>query len=102
MPKLPPQDPAVSDALGKRVKALREAAGLSQEKVALAAGISRNHLQVIEKGQSDRSRPKPWNPHLSTLLALSHALGVSLADLTIDIAPPHGDEPPVEAGSAAH
>lgn len=85
MPSAPPLDADLAAALGRRLRALREAAGKSQEAVAHDAGISRNHMQVIEMGLSDRSRPTPWNPHLSTLVALCAALDVSVTDVIRDV-----------------
>lgn len=61
---------------------------MTQEQVAHAAGISRNHLQVIESGLSDRASRKPFNPHLSVLLNLCNAVGIQLADVVIDVFPP--------------
>lgn len=54
---------------------------LSQETLAAEIGISTNHLQLLESGLSDRKKQSPANPRLSTLLALSEALEVSLPDL---------------------
>lgn len=61
---------------------------MTQEQVAHAAGISRNHLQVIESGLSDRASRKPFNPHLSVLLNLCNAVGIQLADVVIEVFPP--------------
>lgn len=59
--------------------------GLSQEAVAHRAGISRNHLQVIEQGLSDRVNQSPWNPHLSVLVRLCDALEVDLVHVLRDV-----------------
>ena len=73
------------------MKRTREASGASQEDVAHRAGISRNHLQVIEMGLSDRASKKPFNPHLSVLLNMCRALDVSMTDVIIDVfGPPSG------------
>lgn len=74
---------------------------MSQETVAQAAGISRNHLQVIEMGLSDRTSKKPWNPHLSVLIALCDALGVGVAAV-IDVIDAPSDELTVEYDPGAH
>jgi len=96
VPSVPPIDPRVSTALGTRLREVREAAGLNQEDVAHAAGISRNHLQLIEQGRSDRSSGRPWNPHLSVLVALCDALDINVAAITIDVFGPPPGYPAVE------
>lgn len=108
MPKVPPLDDDVARALGDFLKRAREASGASQEDVAHRAGISRNHLQVIEKGLSDRATKKSFNPHLSVLLNMCNALDVSLTDAVVEVFGPPTDivieyEPPGEepAGSAS-
>ena len=68
-------------ALGQRLVALRYARGLTQEEVAQAAGISRNHYQLLEHGFGQRGERKPANPRLSTLVALSEVLGTSVPEL---------------------
>ncbi|MFF2087585.1 helix-turn-helix domain-containing protein [Nocardia sp. NPDC058176] len=67
--------------LGERLAALRAVRGLSQEEVAHAAGISRQHYQLLENGWGVRSTKAPANPRLSTLIALSEVLGTSVPDL---------------------
>lgn len=83
MPSVPSLEPQVAEALGSRVRELRTAAGMTQEQLAHRAGISRNHVQVIERGWQHKSDPAPSNPHLSVLLRLSAAMGVSI-DAVID------------------
>jgi transcriptional regulator with XRE-family HTH domain len=61
-------------AFGRHLRDLRDAAGLTQEKAAERAGMSRNHYQLLESGLSDRARKSPANPRLSTLLDIAHAL----------------------------
>nr|WP_281374765.1 helix-turn-helix transcriptional regulator [Nocardioides soli] len=57
----------------------REAKGLSQERVAHAAGIAAYTYQKFEKGES---RPgTPMNPRLTTLVALSQVLEIPLPEL---------------------
>lgn len=91
MPKVPPLDEDVARELGAFLKRTREASGASQEDVAHRAGISRNHLQVIEMGLSDRASKKPFNPHLSVLLNMCRALDVSMTDVIIDVFGPPSD-----------
>jgi transcriptional regulator with XRE-family HTH domain len=76
---------SAEQALALVLRARREAAGLSQEKVAHRAGISRNYFQALEKGMSDPSRRSPANPSLTVLIDLSHALGISFATLAADV-----------------
>lgn len=71
--------------LGLNLLRAREATGLSQEKVAHQAGISGYTYQKFEKGES---RPgTPMNPRLTTLLALSQVLDVTLNELLPEKAP---------------
>lgn len=67
--------------LGTRIAYLRVQKSLSQEALAQQVGISTNHLQLLESGLSDRTKRSPANPRLSTLVALSDALGVPLPEL---------------------
>lgn len=76
---------ALAQALGRRLCDLREARGLTQEVVAQAAGMSRNHYQLLEIGLSNRKTKRPANPRLSTLVALSAVLGVSVPELVESI-----------------
>ena len=75
----------LADALGRRLAGLREARGLTQEALAEATGISRNHYQLLENGISNRQTRKPANPRLSTLVALSEALGMTTVELVAEI-----------------
>lgn len=76
---------ALAQALGRRLCDLREARGLTQEALAEASGISRNHYQLLENGISNRQTKRPANPRLSTLVALSKALGMSAAELVAEV-----------------
>lgn len=65
--------------LGHRIQQLRAAAGLTQERVAYRANLSRYTYQKFEKGES---RPgSPANPSVRSLLAISQALEADLSDL---------------------
>lgn len=76
--------------LGHRLVKARQARGLSQARVAHAAGISTYTYQKYEKGES---RPgTPANPRLVTLVALCQVLQVAVEDLL----PP--DPPDVTGG----
>jgi transcriptional regulator with XRE-family HTH domain len=61
-------------AIGDRIRTARLGQDLTQERVYLAAGISRAALQAIEGGTRD--------PRLSTLQRIARVLGVHVADLT--------------------
>ncbi|GAA4740744.1 helix-turn-helix transcriptional regulator [Gordonia alkaliphila] len=76
-----PAEQLLSQQLGTQIARLRHARELSQDALAERAGISTNHLQLLESGLSDRSKKTPANPRLSTLIALSAALDVPLPEL---------------------
>ena len=60
--------------LANNVKRLREAKGLSQEKLARLADIANNTLIKMESGENK-------NPTLDTLKKVAKAFGVSVDDL---------------------
>ena len=60
-----PVDPELL-RLGRRVRACRKASGLSQEKLAELAGLHRNYVGFIERGER--------NANVKTLFALASAL----------------------------
>ncbi len=60
--------------LGQRLKALREAAGLSQNELAARATVSVDLVRHIEQGRKS-------DPKLSTLAALAEALGSTPGEL---------------------
>jgi transcriptional regulator with XRE-family HTH domain len=65
--------------LGRNLQRVRLAQGLSQERVAYAAGLSRYTYQKYEKGES---RPgAPANPTLQIVLTLAQTLRVPLSEL---------------------
>src|SRR5262245_31469870 len=59
----------LAKAISGRIKALREAAGLSQQEVAMRGELSLSLVAKLEQG-------KKADPRASTLLALAAALGV--------------------------
>lgn len=65
--------PTVQIELGKRIRALRDAADMSQEAFAAAANIDRGYYGLLERGLV--------NPALVTLARVCVALGVELAEL---------------------
>jgi transcriptional regulator with XRE-family HTH domain len=58
------------------IRRRRLEAGLSQESLAYTAGLSRNHIQLMERGIG-----APPNPTLRTLYALADALACRVVDL---------------------
>lgn len=78
-----PLDRAVAVRLGTQIRKLRKSRRLTQERLADEVGLTRNHIQLMESGLSDRAKGTPANPRLSTLLALSRVLG---AEVRIDMA----------------
>ncbi|ANH68253.1 helix-turn-helix domain-containing protein [Mitsuaria sp. 7] len=65
-------DPALL-ALGAAVRRIREAKGISQERLALEAQVDRSYVSHIETGKN--------NPAVLTLVKLAGAMDVSVADL---------------------
>ncbi len=65
--------------LGTNLARAREASGLSQERVAHAAGISSYTYRKLEKGESNPGTPA--NPRLRTLVALAEVLDTDLTQL---------------------
>lgn len=63
----------IAERLGDRIRGLREAAAMSQEDLAAAAGISRVHLSSLERGVKDASLP--------TCARLAQALRIALPKL---------------------
>jgi len=75
--------PSLAEAVGKRVRSLRERRGWSQSELAQRAGIDVSDLLEIESGQSV--------PRVDTLVALAHALGAPLDTFL------YAEENPLEA-----
>jgi len=73
MPRRQKPDPLAAK-IGSRIRALREAQVITQEKLAYEAGLkSKGHLSGIEKGLV--------RPTVETLALLAERLGVDLLDL---------------------
>jgi transcriptional regulator with XRE-family HTH domain len=68
-----PQNPQSQLALGEAIRKLRHKAGTSLEALAGEAGITRNMLSLIERGEG--------NPSWVTVRGIAKALGLSIADL---------------------
>ena len=64
------------DAMGRRIRSLRNRAGMTQQQLADSAGVGRVTLVRIENGEQ--------LPRFETLTALAHALQRPAADLLMD------------------
>lgn len=62
-------------ALGDAIRELRQARGISQEKLALIAEVDRSYVGRIERGDN--------NAALLTLVRLADALGTTVARLML-------------------
>ena len=62
--------PGPPGSFGARLKALREAAGYTQEELATIAGLSVHAVSALERGERRR-------PHVETVRALSAALDLT-------------------------
>src|SRR5580765_6400069 len=62
--------PGAPDTFGAQLKALREAAGFTQEELATIAGLSVQAVSSLERGERRR-------PHVETVRALSAALDLT-------------------------
>ena len=76
--------------LGKRIQELRKGAGLSQEGLGEALGVSR---QAVSKWESDGGIPE-----LDTLIAMSRLFQVTLGQL-LGVEPPAEADPPGQTGA---
>jgi len=65
--------------LGINIGRKRTSLGISQERLAYAAGISAFTYRKLEKGESNPGTPA--NPRLRTLVALAEVLGTPVAEL---------------------
>src|SRR6476661_2259509 len=62
--------PAAAGSFGGQLKALREAAGLTQDELATISGLSVHAISALERGERRR-------PHVETVRALSAALDLT-------------------------
>jgi transcriptional regulator with XRE-family HTH domain len=60
-------------ALGREIRRHRKQAKLSQEQLAERAGLHRNYVGYLERGER--------NPAATTLFQIARALGIGLAEL---------------------
>jgi transcriptional regulator with XRE-family HTH domain len=63
----------IRQKFGEKLRELRRAQGLSQEELAFRAGIHRNYLGGIERGER--------NPALENIIAIAKALAVDPSEL---------------------
>ena len=66
-------DEGITELIGRRLRELRAASGLSLDALAHKSGVSRSNISLIERGQS--------SPTAVVLDKLSSALGVSVASM---------------------
>ncbi|HEY2070834.1 MAG TPA: helix-turn-helix transcriptional regulator [Rhizomicrobium sp.] len=64
-------------ALGREIRRHRDAKKLSQEKLAERAGLHRNYIGHLERGER--------NPRVKRLFDIARALGLSFAELTAGV-----------------
>ena len=72
-----------TDELGGRVRAVRQARGLTPMQVARAAGVTRVWLSRLERGRVP-------HPDTGTLVRLAEAMGLTLSDLLDQQPAPRG------------
>lgn len=63
--------------LGSELRNAREAAGMTQEKLAFAAGLDRTYISMLENDKK--------SPTVSSLLRICAALGVSAGEIVARI-----------------
>ncbi len=63
--------------MGEQIRRLREQKGWSQEEFADRCGLHRTAIGLLERAER--------NPRLDTLLTISKGLGITLADLVLDL-----------------
>jgi len=64
---------AVSKKIGQSLREIRERKGITQEELALNAGLNRAYIGYIERGER--------NPSTETLAKIAKALKISLKNL---------------------
>jgi transcriptional regulator with XRE-family HTH domain len=65
---------SATQKLGKRLKQLRLESNLTQEKLAIATGLSQTYISGVESGIR--------NPSYKTLDKIAKALSISVSDIT--------------------
>lgn len=64
-------------ATGREIRRHRQALGLSQEQLAERAGLHRNYVGFLERGERNAS--------LTTLFSIARALGLSVGQLLAEV-----------------
>lgn len=64
----------VMEHIGHNIRRMRDAANMSQQKLAEMAGISKSQLSRLESGEQD-------NPSIKTLIPIAAALGASIEEI---------------------
>ena len=77
-PQPRPQEPLWREVLGRRLRALRQEQQETLAETAARAGISPQYLSEIERGRKE--------PSSEMIAALAGALGITLIDLTEQVA----------------
>ena len=67
----------ITEQLGQRIKELRNATGLSQERFALQIGMDRTYFASVDAGRRNIS--------ICNIKKIADGLGVSLSDLFRDL-----------------
>ena len=67
----------IREQLGQRIKELRNATGLSQERFALQIGMDRTYFASVEAGRRNIS--------ICNIKKIADGLGISLSDLFKDL-----------------
>ena len=70
---------ALAREFGRRVRAVRERTGISQEKLAFVCGFHRTYLGSIERGEV--------NPSLYNIVRVATGLGIDASELVRDLPP---------------
>jgi transcriptional regulator with XRE-family HTH domain len=84
-------DRATSPAVGRRLRDLRAARGISLSELARTAGVGKATLSGLENGTR--------NPTLETLYAIAAALAVPMSALTLDPGAPASTATPVRGAA---
>jgi transcriptional regulator with XRE-family HTH domain len=67
----------IKEQFGKKLRALRMAKNMSQEKLALEAGLDRTYIPSIEQGKR--------NVSIEVIAKLAKALDIPMTDFFIDL-----------------